>query len=185
MFAGKSASVHKNTTFEPGRTSSTGPVLRQASAADLPMLLWLEERGFAPHMRDPETTLRRSLLSRFQEVWVLEGEDGPVIAALYLRFHKHALRVYSIAVDPSYQGQGLGLQLMDLARARAKARGLCRVILEADARNTGLLDWYRHQGYRPLRLMKDYYAPGHDAWRMQGSLSADLSTVQRASPCRM
>ena len=74
-----------------------------------------------------------------------------------------------LAVDPTYQGQGLGkLLLAELLLAAAQQRALERATLEVRASNATALHIYGKLNFRQAGLRRRYYADGEDAlilWR--------------------
>ena len=148
--------------------------LRRAVAADLDELLRLEEVCFEDWRRDTRRMIRESLRNPRHEVWVQPDADaapGRLAATLVLRWHQNALRIYSLATDPARQGSGLGRLLMDFARRRAEESGVRTMRLEADADRRNLLEWYERLGFTRETLLKDFYEPGRDAWRMIAKLA--------------
>jgi ribosomal protein S18 acetylase RimI-like enzyme len=89
------------------------------------------------------------------------------MAAMFLRVHRRSLRLYSIAVDPEWQGHGLGQRLMRHAMWRASQLGKGSLYLEVEAMNTKLVGWYQEQGYKEEACLRDYYGPAMDALRMR------------------
>lgn len=138
--------------------------IRRGLPADLPKLIDLEENSFEPSRCDSRATIKRSLRSPHQEVWVCV-EDGRIVGSLFLRIHKHTCRIYSIAVDAQARGKGIGRQLLEHAKARGQARGCGRISLEADSRNEQLLTWYLKHGYKKVKTIHDYYSTGWGAVR--------------------
>lgn len=136
------------------------PEPRRADLADLDELLELEAAAFDAPRRASRASLRRSLTSARQSVWVI---GSPVVASLVLWHFPRCLRVYGVAVHPDAQGQGLGARLM--AHATALSPG--RIVLEADARDARLLAWYHGQGFRQVRLIDGFYLDGRAAWRLE------------------
>jgi len=127
----------------------------------------LETTCFEDWRQDSRRVIRESLSNPRHEVWVWPSEDGErLLACLCLRLRSSTLRVYSLATDPARQGGGLGGALMDFARRRAQELGVERITLEADAARAPLLAWYERLGFQRETLLKDFYAPGRDAWRM-------------------
>lgn len=153
--------------------------LRRAETSDLEELMRLEAICFEEWRRDSRRMIRDSLRNPRHEVWVCpEVESGGerLTATLVLRWLPGALRVYSLATDPERQGSGMGRFLMDFARRRAEESGVRAMRLEADAGRKGLLGWYERLGFTRETLLKDFYAPGRDAWRMIAKL-ADAPTA--------
>ena len=87
------------------------------------------------------------------EVWLV-SRAGADVALAVLRPEPGALLIYSLAVLPSAQRQGVGRWLLRFAEERARAEGLARLRLYTNARmerNIGLYaeDGYRETGRRP------------------------------------
>lgn len=141
--------------------------MRRATLADLPAIMALEEAAFDPPRRVSRAVMRRSLTSPTQSVHLVE-QKGQLVAMLVLRHHASFVRVFDIATHPDVQGQGLGSKL--LAFAESQARKQKRVVLEADAKDAGLLAWYRKRGYRDLAVRRDYYGKNRHALRLTKSL---------------
>ncbi|MBU6301238.1 MAG: GNAT family N-acetyltransferase [Verrucomicrobia bacterium] len=152
-------------------------LLRRAQVSDLEELMRLESVCFEAWRRDSRRMIRESLGNPRHETWVCP--DGPggagLTATLTLRRLPGRLRVYSLATDPHWQGRGMGRFLMDFARGRAAECGLPVMRLEADADQASLLEWYERQGFTRETLLKDFYAPGRDAWRMISNLVGEPS----------
>lgn len=70
----------------------------------------------------------------------------------------------SIAVDPRYRGRGVARALLDATTAQSRA-GTLRLVVSTS--NAPALRFYRQYGFVRTRLVKRYYGPGRDAWRMR------------------
>lgn len=140
--------------------------LRLASVEDLKRLLDFEALCFESSRRDTPSTIRRTLTSQRDEVWILDGPSDRIDASLYLRLQQKALRIFSVATHPDLRGKGWGNRLLDLSLSRAQAHGKRLLTLEADASNPDLVGWYERHTFRKARLLPSYYAPGQDAWRL-------------------
>ena len=150
------------------RTGGSGARIRRAQPADLDALVALEQAAFQPYRQARRASLRRSLSSPLQSVWVIDadGRKGGLAALLVVWQFPHRLRVYDVAVRPDLQGHGLGSQLMHHAEGLARKSGATWVTLEADPREPGLVPWYRAQGYHTVARLPRYYRNGRAALRM-------------------
>lgn len=143
--------------------------LRIAGLNDLDFLETLEKRCFPLAIQSDRRSLRLSLNSKSQEVWLAElEEDGVLISvgAMILHIHPKSIRIYSIAVLPEHQGKGAGDILLRHAISTAHHRGLEQVSLEADSGNESLVRWYSKHGFIIERTLPDYYSPGTHAVKM-------------------
>lgn len=148
------------------------PRIRRATMRDHDALRSLEDAAFQPWRRASRKSLRRSLASKRQSVWIV---DHPALAGsagglLVLWHHARRIRVYDIATHPALRGQGIGQRLMRHAEDLARASGCRDVSLEADSKDAALLAWYGAQGYRSAERLPDFYAAGRHAVRLRKEL---------------
>lgn len=144
-------------------------LIRKSLPSDIDALLELERKAFPEYQQSTRRTLTLSLRSSFQQVWIAESDsdcDHNVLGCLILYVYKRSIRVFSIVVDPEFQGKGIGRKLLNQARKIASEKGVNRISLEMDALNKKLVDWYKKEGFESTELLQDYYREGKDALRM-------------------
>lgn len=147
--------------------------VRLAVPADLPAMEQIENRCFRGSRRASRRSLKHSLVSPAQSVWVaVVRHKGrrQVAGAMVLHHHTRSIRIYSLAVLPPFRGSGAGRLLVRKAVQLARRSGRRSVTLEADRRNRILTGWYERLGFHIARILKDYYSPGRHAVRMQFEL---------------
>lgn len=131
----------------------------------------VENRCFSVVRRSSRASLRRSLQSPSQQVWIawghLPGGGRQMAGVMTLHWRRLSVRIYSLAVMPAFRGAGIGRLLMERACREAARRGGCYLSLEADRRDRRLVDWYRRFGFDVVQILPDYYRPGRDAVRMR------------------
>jgi len=150
--------------------------IRKSSPEDLIFLEKLEKESFPAFQRNNRRSLALSLSSPFQEVWIAEkGKSRPQpVGAMVLHLYKKSLRIYSIATLPEFQNKGVGRFLLNHALNLATGRKQEKLILEADALNEKLLEWYQQWGFKAIKTVKDYYAEGQDCVKLEYLLPASL-----------
>lgn len=153
----------------PGRS----PRIRRAAARDLGAILDLEAVCFQDYRKASPASLRRSLASPHQSVWVIDRPDGaPGLGAMLVLWHfPHRLRVYDIATHPDARGHGLGRALMAHAEQLARKAGADWLTLEAEEDDPRLVGWYEGQGFATVARLKDFYHRGCSALRMRKRLA--------------
>ncbi len=143
------------------------PEPRHARQSDFAAIRELEHAAFQPYRRASDRSLRRSLASKRQSVWVVDGKGGRIDALLVLWHHPRRLRVYDVASHPDRHGEGLGYALMQHTEQLARKAGCAWVSLEADPKEPGLVAWYGRQGYAVVgKPLPRYYHNGNAAVRM-------------------
>ena len=157
------------------------PAIRPARAEDLDRLLLLETRCFE-HDRLSRRSFRHFLSSDTASCLVAERE-GEILGYVLVLFHgRTALaRLYSMAVAPEHQSQGLGRVLLDAAEAVALDGGAAIMRLEVHPANFAAIALYRRAGYLEFGIYRGFYEDDSDALRMQHvlvpRLQPDLSGV--------
>ncbi|MBN2789436.1 MAG: GNAT family N-acetyltransferase [Candidatus Delongbacteria bacterium] len=142
---------------------------RKAEIEDILFLNELEKLSFPANRQNSISSLRLSIISPFQEVWIVELKKNNEIfktAATVLYPYKKTLRIFSIAVMPEFKGEGIGHKLLEEIIQTAKRKGYLAVSLEADANNEKLVKWYSDHGFILDKKLLDYYSSNEDAFRM-------------------
>lgn len=155
------------TTYNSPCSDSSNPSfhIRKAFLSDLDVLCHLEEISFKANRRATRRSIRNSINSSSQRVYVAyAGTD--LVGAMILFLHKKHLRVYSIAIHPKHMGSGFGTKMLDYAVEETLNMGLTTLTLEVDMHNTKLVRWYEQYGFETTKVIVDYYDKGEDALRM-------------------
>lgn len=153
--------------------SQTMPWLesRSAQLTDLDALVALEERCFTSD-RLSRRQFRWLLQKGHASLQLLVTEQGELAAYLLLLFHRGTslTRIYSLAVDPQRQGQGLGKRLLEVAEELALQQGCSAIRLEVRPDNNAGIHLYQQAGYRQFGRYSDYYEDHAAALRFQKRL---------------
>lgn len=75
------------------------------------------------------------------------NEDGRLAGALQWEFGKAAVTLRRLAVDPSFQNDGLGAALVAAFFSEADSRGSFRHVLWVDSKNERAIRFYQRYGY--------------------------------------
>ncbi len=139
------------------------PAARCASLSDVDALEALENKAF-----DGDRLSRRSLryyVTAQTVVMRVMKRDGALAAYSLLAFRKGSkiARLYSIAVDPDFEGRGLGRILLKTCEKDARAHGCVVLRLEVRVDNKRAIKLYEKNGYRRFDEIEDYYEDGATA----------------------
>jgi ribosomal-protein-alanine acetyltransferase len=156
-------------------------MMRHASLQDLDALVEIENKAFTTDRFSRRSF--RYLLSRAKAETLVYTRDDKIIGYVMLLFHAgiSMARLYSLALDPVYRGQGLGQELMQAAEQAALGHDCIILRLEVRADNAAAIRLYQQQGYRQFGKTPDYYEDHMEALRfekrLQPSLKPDLKRV--------
>ncbi len=139
---------------------------RLARKEDLKGLISLEKEAFEEYRQSNQESINRTISSDKQILCVKESDDHKICASLTLRVYKEALRIMSIAVLKDYQGKGYGLEMLKIAKDIGKVLSCRRLILEGDASNYRLIEWYEDFGFEQEKVLNNYYKEDSHAIRM-------------------
>lgn len=141
---------------EPRPEGRKDAALRLAGLPDLERVAALTEAVFGDTPAEALSMSEHTLSDPARQCWGLwEGER--LLAAAGVGPAAEGLSIYSVAVDPARQGQGLGRRLMaGLLAVLPRDRTL---VVEVDSRNRSVLALYAAFGFRETRR-QDYFARG-------------------------
>ncbi|MDP5053320.1 MAG: GNAT family N-acetyltransferase [Congregibacter sp.] len=142
--------------------------LREAVAADIPALQDIEHQCFVTDRIKPRQM--RYLLSKAKALNLVAETSGEVLAyscCLTPAAMNRPARLYSLAVRPEQQGQGLARALLRRLVKLLRVRGYERLRLEVRATDERTLALYQRLGFRTLRRIDNYYEDGETALRLE------------------
>ena len=143
--------------------------IRESETNDLDFLEELEKSCFPKFSQSTRRAIRYSITSPLQKVIIAENQNGkekkPAGSATFYIYAK-TLRIFSIAVLPSFQGQGIGKQLLEHAINLARSKKISRISLEARKSDIQLIQFYKNAGFKTTGELPDYYIKGEHAVRM-------------------
>jgi ribosomal protein S18 acetylase RimI-like enzyme len=124
--------------------------LRAATAADVPLVVSLLDRGFGWSGPD-------DLGDRLQRTALIELR-GAVVGTLFLeRDDEEEASIFGFVVEPSLQGRGIGRAALRQACEQLRADGARRISLDVDVANDRALGLCTSIGFTPVTT-EDYFA---------------------------
>lgn len=155
----------------------------RATVEHLDLLLDLEEKCFTGDKLS-RRSMRRFLLSE-QSVFRVAMVDDKCVGYLLIIFYRgtRLARLYSIAVNPDWRGQGIARQLMLSGEHEAQQQGALYFRLEVNNTNESAIKLYESLGFIKFGFIQDYYEDHSDALRLQKRIRFhDKSSVHTAIP---
>ncbi len=125
--------------------------LRQATLADLAFVRTTTYEAYAPWKRilgGPPLPMYEDYAARIarHEVWIAE-RGSEAAAVMVIETATDHLTIYSLAVSPAHQGQGIGQWMIRSAEEMAQAAGLRELRLYTNDRMTQNIAIYQQAGF--------------------------------------
>ncbi len=136
----------------PPAGTPDGPeiALRQATAADAPLVLLLMEQGFG-------SSAHEDFPSRMRRTLVIELKGHAVGTMIIDRDDEEEAGIFGFVVEESLRGRGIGRAALRQACLQVRADGAARIGLDVDVANEHALGLYTSVGFMP-HTTEDYYA---------------------------
>ena len=144
--------------------------VRKFELADLDRILAIEQASFGSDAWDEKLFLAfyRKCPDLFLVATVRRHIAGYIITCAGSRNAELA----SIAVDPRDRRQGVGEAMLDHTLAELRALRVKAWWLMVETENESALRFYEKYGFTRDKMVKRYYGPGRNAWRMRFKATA-------------
>lgn len=138
------------------------PLLRAATAADIPQLTAIHARAFARGWDADE--FERLLADRAVRAHVATlGPRKPPVGFILSHAVPPESEILSVAVVTDRRRRGIGRSLVSFHLARLAVEGISTSFLEVEAGNAAARTLYARLGYAEVGRRRGYYAGGADA----------------------
>jgi GNAT superfamily N-acetyltransferase len=132
--------------------SNNKVTLRLATLADVDAISALKDAAYSKYIpligRKPlPMTADYSMMVIENTIWLLYVDDY-LAGVLVLEYEPETMLIYSVAIQPEYQGQGLGLRLLAWAEGQALEAGYQTIRLYTNELFTYNINLYLSLGYK-------------------------------------
>jgi ribosomal protein S18 acetylase RimI-like enzyme len=157
-------------------------MIRKATLNDLEALVALENRSFTTDRLSRRSF--RHLLTKANGVTLIDELEGRLAgyATVLFNLGTSLARLYSIAVDSEFRGQGVGQRLVMASEQAARDGDSVVLRLEVRSDNTASLALFRRMDYREFGHYDDYYEDHMDALRFEKELVPHLDPDRARVP---
>lgn len=139
--------------------------IRWAIKRDIPTILAIEQASYDnPWTEDELTVIRRQR----DTIGMVAEINDEVVGFMFYELHPRRLHLSNFAVDPSFRRQGVGSSLMKTLTSKLSWDRRNRITLEVRETNLTAQLFFKSQGFRAVRVLKDFYDDAdEDAYLMQ------------------
>ncbi|MBC8210352.1 MAG: GNAT family N-acetyltransferase/peptidase C39 family protein [Gammaproteobacteria bacterium] len=160
--------------------------LRVASPNDLERLLLIENTCFSSDFLS-RRSFQRFLRPGAHDMLVADVEvrGKPQLIGYVLALYRTGTslaRLYSIAILPDYQGQGLAQQLVLAIEQAGRERQCAYMRLEVHVNNEAAIKTYNKLRYQMIDEIENYYDDGSNALRMEKRIYATKLKQGKMTP---
>ena len=146
--------------------------IREATFEDLNFLYKIELECFGDESFSREQVKQCLLLPNFVTlVALLDGElVGFITGFVSNCAGKLSGHVYTLDVKRNQRGKGVGSKLLSKFEEKMLEKGVNAVYLEVRIDNVSAKKLYFKHGYKPFKMLKDYYGQGVNGLRLKKTL---------------
>jgi len=138
---------------------------------DMPEVLQAEQESFEYSWTE-EDFLR--CLRQRNCIGMVAEQGEKVVGFMIYELHKSKLHILNFAVSPSCRRYGVGAQMVAKLISKLSSHRRTRITLEVRETNLAAQLFFRHQGFRAVRVLRSYYEDsGEDAFLMQYRIAED------------
>lgn len=158
------------------RTYNNQRLFIQFQPVDISGVLTLESELFPDACRTPESLLPAGMKG-FSRLYTLRAA-GRVIGYILGFVTAEDLDLFRIGIKKSHQGKGYGKILLYFFIVQVQySDKLEHIFLEVSTHNRAALTLYKHAGFEPMGMRRDYYSPGDDALILRLALNKTLPHI--------
>ena len=148
-----------------------GISIREAIRTDFPTLLSIDQDCFAGNIAYDAAELTYFMNRRHSRTLVAQV-DRQIVGFLLddvevLQSHQPIATLVTLDVLKFMRKSGIGTALLDHSERTLRTKGVSRYQLQVDITNSTAIEFYRRKGFMNLRILKDYYKDGTDAFLME------------------
>ncbi len=162
----------------PAASAAARVTIRPGQPADIGAILTIEHTCFQPEDAFGPRQVRNLIGNAHAICRVAQNDDpartetAPAIAGWCVAFIRQHVkcrsgRIYTLAVDPLLQSNGVGRKLLTQVLAELSQRDVRHVYLEVRAANHRAIAMYENFGFHTMRRLPDYYGDGIDGVSMR------------------
>src|SRR5207253_5935211 len=140
---------------------------------DMPEVLQTEQQSFEYSWTE-EDFLR--CLRQRNCIGMVAEQGEKVVGFMIYELHKNKLHILNFAVHPGCRRYGVGAQMVAKLISKLSSHRRTKITLEVRETNLVAQLFFRHQGFRAVRVLRAYYEDsGEDAFLMQYQLAGENS----------
>jgi ribosomal-protein-alanine N-acetyltransferase len=138
---------------------------------DMPEVLQTEQESFEYSWTE-EDFLR--CLRQRNCIGMVAEQGEKVVGFMIYELHKNKLHILNFAVSPGSRRFGVGSQMVAKLISKLSSHRRTRITLEVRETNLDAQLFFRKQGFRALRVLRNFYEDsGEDAYLLQYRLADD------------
>ncbi|MCX7624644.1 MAG: GNAT family N-acetyltransferase [Candidatus Sumerlaeaceae bacterium] len=141
------------------------------SSEEIRQLEALERLCFPPQDRYDFRTLR--LFVSLNGIGVLRYYEESLPERPLVAFHMFdclTAELITLDVHPHHRGKGIGSHLISLSLEKLRSLGHTRATCEISVGNVASLNLHKKFGFKPIKLLRNYYGAGRHAYLLRTSL---------------
>jgi [ribosomal protein S18]-alanine N-acetyltransferase len=144
--------------------------IRKFEIADLDRILAIEQTSFGDDAWDEK--LFRAFYRRCPDLFLVARVGRRTVGYSITCAGSRNAELASIAVDPRDRRRGVAEALLNHTLAELRSRDIKNWWLMVGVENEAALRFYEKYGFKRQKMVKGYYGPKRNAWRMRFKATA-------------
>ena len=140
--------------------------LRRFSLPDLKDILAIEKISF-PKKQAYSKSRFEKYFQECPESFVVAESEKEIAGYTIGKSEKRNAEIISLAVKPGLRQKGIGRRLTNFLISLFRKKGVKEIFLEVRTINKIAISLYRELGFKILKILKNYYQNGDDAYLMK------------------
>ena len=140
--------------------------LRRFSLTDLEKVMEIEKASF-PNREAWSKDYFKSLYLKYPEGFIVAENEDKIIGYTIGRSKNDSGEIVSLAVDPAWRQKGIGTKLTNFLIEHFKEKRVKEISLCVRTKNKTVISFYQNLGFKILKIIKNYYQNGDDAYLMK------------------
>jgi len=140
--------------------------LRRFSPADLKDVLGIEKISFPRKQVYSKSRFER-YFQKCPESFIIAESKKRIAGYTIGKLEKRSAEIISLAVKPGLRQKGIGKKLTNFLISLFRKKGVKEIFLEVRTINKIAISLYRELGFKILKILRNYYRNGDDAYLMR------------------
>lgn len=142
---------------------------RKFSLSDLPEVMEIEKASFPATKAYPKRRFEK-YYKKYPIGFIVAEKKREIIGYIVGQIKKDSAEIVSLAIKPAWRRKGVGTAFINYLIDHFKKNGYREIFLRTRTKNKFVISFYQNIGFKIIKIIKNYYRNGDDAYLMKKNL---------------